>query len=102
MLVNTIYDGPKQVGDELIVPDDFAARWDVNGIAEVIGNVNIEPINNDDSEEDPKGEPADNEEVDYEKMSNKQLYGLCKQRGIEVEAKQPKEVYIAALVKEVE
>ena len=40
----------------------------------------------------------DAEATDYEKMGAYPLYKLCKERGLDVKSKQPKETYIAALV----
>lgn len=102
MLVNTIYDGPIKAGEIIAIPDDYAERWNANGIATILGDSDIVDSEEPDEEE---SDSHDEEEVtqeftkeDYEKMSGKELFALCKGRGLEVEAKQPKAVYIDALM----
>lgn len=70
--------------------------------------------NGDDDDEAPKKRPAkkmgkkqepeedwedddDNDDVDYSEMSAKELYKLCKERDIDVEAKKPAKYYITKL-----
>lgn len=97
MLVSTAYDGPKKPGDELFVPEDTANRWAKLGIAEIIGK----EVEDDDVEDEVETEELETEEVedeiDYNSMTGKALFELCKERGIEVEAKQPKAYYIEKL-----
>lgn len=98
LLVNTAYKGPRKEGDVFPVPDDFASRWVKNGIAiyaEEKPNEDKtpdEPRTPDTLDEEPKVEKPD-----YSSMSAKDLYALCKERGIEVEAKQSKEYYIGKI-----
>ena len=109
MLVNTAYQGPRKEGDVISVPEDFANRWVKNGIAAYVkdqgdvhgdendtaGNVG----NSDTGSGENKCNEGDtnNETPDYDGMSAKELYALCKERGIEVEVKQSKEYYIEKL-----
>lgn len=88
LLVNTAYQGPRKEGDIISVPDDFAARWCKNGIAELVEEV---------VEEVAEGTEEAEEVVDYSKMNAKELYAACKEKGIEVEAKKSKEYYIEKL-----
>lgn len=94
-LVNTAYRGPRKEGEVISVPDDYASRWVKNGIAEYVnGNV-----------QEPGQETSDNhEESDKEfetpeiqNMSTKELYALCKEKGIDAEAKKSKEYYLEKL-----
>lgn len=100
LLVSTAYQGPRKEGEVISVPDDFAKRWAKNGIAEIVGDVQ--------KEEAPKKEEAQAEvpeevqepvadTVDYNSMNAKELYALCKEKGLEVEAKKSKEYYIEQL-----
>lgn len=96
LLINTAYKGPRKEGDVLPVPEDFAKRWVKNGIAEYVN----EEISDEISSEEPAitEEPAVTEEVvDYSEMTAKDLYALCKEKGLEVEAKKGKEYYIEKL-----
>ena len=102
MLVNTAYQGPRKEGDVISVPEDFAKRWVKNGIAayakdqgDVHGDENDTAGNVGNS--DTGSGDTNNETPDYNGMSAKELYALCKERGIEVEAKQGKEYYIEKL-----
>lgn len=81
MLVTTNYKGLKEKEKEYVVDDKVAIRWQNNNIATMV----------EDTEEE------DNE-LDYSTMKVKQLFALCKERGLEVEPKQDAEVYINALV----
>ena len=84
LLVNTAYQGPRKEGDVVSVPDDFAHRWVKNGIAEY-------------TSEQVEEEPVKEEGTDYSTMSAKELYALCKEKGLDVEAKKSKEYYIEKL-----
>ena len=94
-LVNTAYRGPRKEGEVISVPDDYALRWVKNGIAEYVNNVH-EPIQEtpDDHEEDGGNEV---ETPDIQNMSTKELYALCKEKGIDAEAKKSKEYYLEKL-----
>lgn len=48
-------------------------------------------------EEDDEEEDWEEEEMDYSEMSAKELYSLCKERGIDVEPKKPAKYYINEL-----
>lgn len=100
LLVSTAYQGPRKEGEVISVPDDFAKRWAKNGIAEIVDDININ------KEEVPEEEPVEVHEevheheedtVDYNSMNAKELYALCKDKGLEVEAKKNKEYYIEQL-----
>lgn len=94
-LVNTAYRGPRKEGEVISVPDDYASRWVKNGIAEYVnGNVQ-EPV-----QETPDDHEEDGNEVeapDIQNMSTKELYALCKEKGIDAEAKKSKEYYLEKL-----
>ena len=101
MLVNTAYQGPRKEGDVISVPEDFAKRWVKNGIA-----VYIQAEQETDESETPVDETIEDgtaserstdDNLDYESMSAKELYALCKDKGIDVEAKKSKEYYIDKL-----
>lgn len=99
LLVNTAYQGPRKEGDVISVPEDFAARWTKNGIAAYFEEPKVpEPVNEQVDVVD-EVEPVQNDEQidDYSNMSAKDLYALCKERGLEVEAKKGKEYYIEKL-----
>lgn len=85
MLINTAYKGPRFAGEVISVPDDYATRWSKNGIAEVVEEV-------EETEEVEADEPKP-----YEGMTSKELYALCKERGLDVEAKKSAKYYIEAL-----
>ena len=87
LLVNTAYNGPKKKGDEFEVPEAIANRWVKNKIAEVVEEEL--PVG------DPEVEPV--EEVDYTSMNAKELYLVCKEKGLDVEAKKSKEYYLEKL-----
>lgn len=114
MLVNTAYQGPRKEGDVISVPKDFANRWVKNKIAElVLGDENDEDEEiigqEDENESEGTGEVTDTQESDgeteeepgieemYDAMSAKELYELCQEKGLEVEAKKPKKYYIEKL-----
>ena len=98
-LVNTAYQGPRKEGEEIYVPEDFASRWAKNSIAEIVTE-----DEKSDQHDVPEEVVADEEEAvkeedkyDYSDMNAKDLYALCKQKGIEVEAKRSKEYYLEKL-----
>ena len=98
-LVNTAYQGPRKEGEEIYVPEDFASRWAKNSIAEIVTedeksdqhDVHEEVV----ADEEEAVKEEDNH--DYSNMNAKDLYALCKQKGIEVEAKRSKEYYLEKL-----
>lgn len=94
-LVNTAYRGPRKEGEVISVPDDYASRWVKNGIAEYVDGQVQEPAQEpvDDHEEDSK----EFETPDIQNMSTKELYALCKEKGIDAEAKKSKEYYLEKL-----
>ena len=95
LLVSTAYQGPRREGDVIAVPEDFAKRWVKNGIAEYATGKDAvqekEPV----VKEEKEPETGDN----YEGMSAKELFTLCKEKGLDVEAKKSKEYYIEQLSK---
>lgn len=117
MSVNTAYQGPRKEGDELFVPEDFAKRWVKNGIAVYIGEqeaddeVVEEPT--EETEEQVTEEPVEEaegaveeeaveeapvvDENNYDALTAKELYELCKEQGLDVEAKKSKAYYIEKL-----
>ena len=107
MLVNTAYQGPRKEGEVIDVPEDFAKRWVKNGIAELVSEVEtdeeeevIEPelINEGEGTgEVQEGTQEEDAVVDYSSMKAKELYDLCVEKGIEVEAKKSKDYYIEKL-----
>ena len=97
-LVNTAYQGPRKEGEEIYVPEDFASRWAKNSIAEIV--TEDEKSDQHDVPEEVVADEAPAEEEDkhdYSDMNAKDLYALCKQKGIEVEAKRSKEYYLEKL-----
>lgn len=101
MLVNTAYQGPRKEGDVISVPEDFAKRWVKNGIAAYVQEEQETdepetPVDETTEDGTAKEEPTD-DKPDYESMSAKELYALCKEKGIDVEAKKSKEYYIEKL-----
>lgn len=114
MLVNTAYQGPRKEGDVISVPEDFAKRWVKNGIAAYIQaeqetDEPETPVDETPETDDVQGqadettedstapEESTDDKPDYESMSAKELYALCKEKGIDVEAKKSKEYYIEKL-----
>lgn len=93
-LVGTAYKGPRKEGEVISVPDDFANRWVKNGIAMLIGE---EPSVEKVVDTETPSEITETNIADYENMSPKDLYALCKDKGIDVEAKKSKEYYIEKL-----
>jgi len=114
MLKTTSFNGRKQQGEEHDVEGITAKRWIKNGIAEecvelqqvVIDEPIAEQIDvKDDVEEsdDVNDESADVDvvqDIDYELISNKDLYKMCVERGLAVEQRQNKKYYIDALTAE--
>ena len=100
LLVNTAYQGPRKEGDVINVPDDFAARWVKNKIAVLVDAVEEAPVEEEIIEEtiEEEVEEVIEEAVkDIAEMSAKELYELCQEKGIEVEAKKKKEYYLEKL-----
>lgn len=94
-LVNTAYRGPRKEGEVISVPDDYASRWVKNGIAEYVnGNVQ-EPVQETSDDHEESGNEF--ETPDIQNMSTKELYALCKEKGIDAEAKKSKEYYLEKL-----
>ena len=89
MLVDTAYIKPRFKGDVLNVPEDVANRWTKNKIAKYVD------ISNNNGDE--KSSVEDSAMSQYESMNAKELYALCKEKGIEAEAKKPKEYYLEIL-----
>lgn len=108
MLVDTAYKGPRKAGETVDVPDDFAIRWAKNGIATILEDTKDDQVDDekaseeeqeviDDGQEDESQDDGQVGDVDYESMSAKDLYALCKEKGIEAKSKQPKQYYIDLL-----
>ena len=100
LLVNTAFQGPRKEGDVISVPKDFADRWVKNKIAVLISDDEVEEpkeIIDQEIENEPEGSDEVVEAIDYSGMKAKELYDLCIEKGIEVEAKQPKDYYIEKL-----
>lgn len=75
MLVQTHFNGETlKPGDTPVVPDDVAARWVENHLASAL-----------------------KEEKKLTDMTAKELYKICIDKGLEVEEKQSKAVYLEAL-----
>ena len=99
LLVNTAYKGPRKEGDIVSVPDDFAERWVKNHIAVAYESASeveeaaesgiIETVSEDEVES--------GDESSLSEMSAKELYALCKEKGIEADAKKSKEYYLDKL-----
>lgn len=104
-LTDTAYQGPRREGDEINVPDDYALRWEKNGIAKIMGDEYITKEEHEDTEvektvedEEITNEVVSEEEVeDFTNMNAKELFAKCKERGLEVEAKKSREYYIEKL-----
>ena len=97
-------------GDSADVDASTAQRWLSKGIATIIENDefvvdDVQSLEEDDlSEVEPEPEPEpDNDDVelldDMSGMSAKELYDECVARGIEVEPRQSKKVYLKLLAK---
>ena len=108
MLVNTAYQGPRKEGDVISVPEDFAKRWVKNGIAAYVHEEqetdepetpadDVQGQTDETTEDGTAQEESTDDKLDYESMSAKELYALCKEKGIDVEAKKSKEYYIEKL-----
>ena len=100
-LTDTAYQGPRREGDEINVPDDYALRWEKNGIAKIMGDEYItkeEPEDTEVEDEEITNEVVSEGEVeDFTNMNAKELFAKCKERGLEVEAKKSREYYIEKL-----
>ena len=101
-LTDTAYQGPRREGDEINVPDDYALRWEKNGIAKIMGDEYITKEEHEDTEVEDKEITnevvSEEEEVeDFTNMNAKELFAKCKERGLEVEAKKSREYYIEKL-----
>lgn len=112
-LVNTAFRGPRKEGEVVSVPEDFANRWVKNGIAELVSGeeefvediastevteqVEDVKVKVEELTQEQETEQETEQEVDYASMSAKDLYALCKERGLDVEAKKSKEYYIEKL-----
>ena len=92
LLVSTAFRGPRREGEVISVPDDYASRWVKNGIAEYCEKQ--EQVQKPEKVEDD--EPLV-EEKDINEMTTKELYTLCKENGINAEAKKSKEYYLEKL-----
>ena len=89
MLVDTAYIKPRFKGNIINVPEDVAHRWTKNKIAKYVD------ISNNNGDE--KSIVEDSDMSQYESMNAKELYALCKEKGIEAEAKKTKEYYLEIL-----
>ena len=100
-LTDTAYQGPRREGDEINVPDDYALRWEKNGIAKIMGDEYITKEEHENTEVEDKeitNEVVSEVEVeDFTNMNAKELFAKCKERGLEVEAKKSREYYIEKL-----
>ena len=99
-LTDTAYQGPRREGDEINVPDDYALRWEKNGIAKIMGDEYIAKEEHEDTEvedEETTNEVVSEEVEDFTNMNAKELFAKCKERGLEVEAKKSREYYIEKL-----
>lgn len=99
-LTDTAYQGPRREGDEINVPDDYALRWEKNGIAKIMGDEYITKEEHEDTEvedEETTNEVVSEEVEDFTNMNAKELFAKCKERGLEVEAKKSREYYIEKL-----
>ena len=100
-LTDTAYQGPRREGDEINVPDDYALRWEKNGIAKIMGDEYITKEEHEDTEVEEKeitNEVVSEEEVeDFTNMNAKELFAKCKERGLEVEATKSRDYYIEKL-----
>lgn len=111
-LVDTAYQGPRKSGDVIDVPEDFAKRWVKNGIAALVKDNKkqasedddndkvVNQASNDDVQAQTPAQQANDEDESKDDLSNKsakELYSLCVEKGIEVEAKKSKEYYLEKL-----
>lgn len=95
-LVSTAYKGPRKEGEVISVPDDFAKRWAKNGIAKIVDDES--DSENDKNQSVGSDDVSDtNKSDDLSKLSAKELYELCNEKGLEVEAKKSKNYYLDAL-----
>ena len=109
-LVDTAYQGPRKTGDVIDAPEDFAKRWVKNGIAALVKDdkkqtseddkVVNQASNDDDVQAQAPAQQTNDEDESKDDLSNKsakELYALCVEKGIEVEAKKSKEYYLEKL-----
>ncbi len=89
MLKDTNYMGFKPVGSEPEVDNSIGLRWINKGIAE--------PIVAEERKKDIGGDAGDDSPSKYAGMSAKELYAVCKERELDVEARRSKDYYIHAL-----
>lgn len=94
-LVNTAYRGPRKEGEVISVPDDYASRWVKNGIAEYVNGHVQEPVQETSDDHEEGGNEFETPAI--QNMSTKELYALCKEKGIDAEAKKSKEYYLEKL-----
>ena len=99
LLVNTAYKGPRKEGDIVSVPDDFAERWVKNHIAVAYeSDSEVEAAAESGiTETVSEDEVESSDESSLSEMSAKELYALCKEKGIEADAKKSKEYYLDKL-----
>ena len=79
---------------------DADASADENICADNVPPADDEADDDDADVDEAEAEEAEAEETetaDYESMTNKELYKLCVEKGINIEAKMPKKAYIDAL-----
>ncbi len=92
MLKTTNFSGSKEAGKQYEVPDHIAVRWSNRNIASIVEEE--KNIITEDKEEIPS--------VDgYANIKAKTLYKMCLERGLNVNPKQSREVYIQALTESV-
>ena len=96
LLVSTAYQGPRKEGDVILVPEDFASRWVKNKIAVFVSEDKV-PQKDKVISQETKNETEGSGEVGYANMKAKELYDMCIEKGIEVEAKKSKDYYIEKL-----
>lgn len=130
MNTTTAYNGARRKGQTFDVPNEIplpvVKRWVSRGICEVIeGTLDIDkkiisskPIENTEptdievavletsenekvvSQKKEVGDKASDATSQYESMKAKELYALCKDRGLDVEAKRESQYYIDKLIED--
>jgi DNA-directed RNA polymerase specialized sigma subunit len=73
MKVNTHYYGFRNKDDIIDVDENTAKRWQSNNIAEIL-EINDEEI-----------QQTNDKITDYQSMSAKEIFNLCKERGINID-----------------